>query len=417
VTVDRSGDDATGGRVFTALSLSGFVVLGLPDGMWGTAWPAIRRTYHQPVGALGLLLVAVTVGALLTSLTTSRAIRRVGATAALTAAAVSGMCAAGLLVAVRSWLAVVGAAVLLGAAAGVLDTGLNTLVAMSGRSRLLNMLHGAYGVGTAIGPVVVTGALLLGSWRPAYAVLLLLELGLGIGWACAGARRAAAPSPAREPEPEREPAAHVSAAPARHRLATRLGVLVFFSYTGLEVTAGQWAATYLRGPIGLSAAGAGAVVFAYWGALTAGRFAVAVPRRPPAPARLVHWGTLLALGGTALVWWHPSRAVLVLGIAVLGASLAPVYPALVTLTPIRVGAHRALQVIGWQVAAAGVGGAAVSALAGLVLQRAGLSAYPPVIVAAAVVVAVSAFALERLTRADHPAGGGRHVAVATGPPA
>jgi len=66
-------------------------------------------------------------------------------------------------------------AVLLGASAGLMDAGLNTAVALTGRRRLLNLLHGAYGVGTAIGPLVVTAAILTGSWRPAYLVQLTLD--------------------------------------------------------------------------------------------------------------------------------------------------------------------------------------------------------------------------------------------------
>ena len=46
-----------------------------------------------------------------------------------------------------------GVAVLFGLAAGTTDGGLIPL-GLSGRQRLLNLLHGAYGVGTAIGPLV-----------------------------------------------------------------------------------------------------------------------------------------------------------------------------------------------------------------------------------------------------------------------
>ena len=46
------------------------------------------------------------------------------------------------------WL-VLAVAVLPGVAAGMMDAGLNTAVALTGRQRLLNLLHGAYGVGTA----------------------------------------------------------------------------------------------------------------------------------------------------------------------------------------------------------------------------------------------------------------------------
>ena len=47
------------------LSLGSFVLLGLPDGMLGTAWPSMRATFGAPVGALGLILLVATAGSVL----------------------------------------------------------------------------------------------------------------------------------------------------------------------------------------------------------------------------------------------------------------------------------------------------------------------------------------------------------------
>src|SRR5205814_1824063 len=47
------------------LSLGSFVILGLPDGMLGTAWPSMRATFGAPVGDLGLILLISTVGSVL----------------------------------------------------------------------------------------------------------------------------------------------------------------------------------------------------------------------------------------------------------------------------------------------------------------------------------------------------------------
>src|SRR6202012_2872844 len=67
-----------------------------------------------------------------------------------------------------------------------------------------------------------------------------------------------------------------NAAPAgwsRHRVRSVLiaGLVVFFVYTGLEVSAGQWEASYLRGHLGVSASAAGLAAFGYWSAVTAVR--------------------------------------------------------------------------------------------------------------------------------------------------
>ena len=173
---------APASRSNDVLSLSSFVVLGLPDGMLGTASPAIRSTFGVPVGALGLILLIATAGSVLVTAFVGALIRRLGVPALL---AVAGSGAAlgyaGFALAPGLWL-VLAAAVLVGAAAGMMDAGLNTAVALTGRPRLLNLLHGAYGVGTALGPLVVTGAILTGSWRPAYAALVGLDLVIAAAW-------------------------------------------------------------------------------------------------------------------------------------------------------------------------------------------------------------------------------------------
>src|SRR6202789_2678564 len=159
------------GRGADVLSLGSFVVLGVPDGMLGTAWPSMRRSFGAPVGDLGLILLVATAGSGLVTVFVGALLRRLGVPALL---AVAGSCAAlgaaGFALAPGLWL-VLGVSGLTGAAAGMMDGGLNTAVALSGRPRLLNLLHGAYGIGTAIGPLVVTAAILAGSWRPAYLLL------------------------------------------------------------------------------------------------------------------------------------------------------------------------------------------------------------------------------------------------------
>ena len=169
-------------RTADVLSLASFVLLGLPDGMLGTAWPSMRTTFGAPVGALGLILLLATAGSVLVTAFVGTLIRRLGVPALL---AVAGLCAAvgfaGFALAPGLGL-VLGVAVLTGAAAGLMDGGLNTAIGLSGRQRLLNLLHGAYGVGTALGPLVVTAAILTGSWRPAYLALTVLDLIIAGCW-------------------------------------------------------------------------------------------------------------------------------------------------------------------------------------------------------------------------------------------
>ena len=385
------------------LALGSFVVLGLPDGILGTAWPSMRVTFGSPVGDLGLILLLATSGSVLVTVFVGTLIQRLGVPALL---AVAGSCSAlgvaGFALAPGLGL-VLGAAVLGGAAAGMMDAGLNTAIALSGRQRLLNLLHGAYGVGTAIGPLVVTAAILTGSWRSAYLLLIVLDLVIAGSW-LRHRRDAPAPAPAEKTQAlEPRPAAQWSR--RRYGLVVAVGMSVFFLYTGLEVGAGEWEASFCRGHLGLSTSATGLATFGYWGALTAVRISLALVPRPVAPRTVVRVGSALAVIATAIIWWQPGSTVTVIAFAVLGGALAGVFPALVSLTPVRIGERRAQHVIAWQVGAAAAGGAGISALIGLLIGATSLAVLGPSLTILALLVVAAELILTRLApvmRQAHP---------------
>jgi fucose permease len=407
------------------LALGSFVVLGLPDGILGTAWPSMRATFGAPVGDLGLILLLATAGSVLVTAFVGTLIQRLGVPALL---AMAGLCSAlgmvGYALAPGFGL-VLGAAVLGGAAAGIMDAGLNTAIALSGRQRLLNLLHGSYGVGTAIGPLVVTAAILTGSWRSAYLTLTILDLVLAGSWWRHRRRDAPASTPAERTPAERTPAERTPAertpaertpaerTPAektpgagprsaaqwsrrRYGVAVAVGMSVFFLYTGLEVGAGQWEASFCRGHLNLSTSATGLATFGYWGALTAVRISLALVPRPVAPRTVVRCGSALAVIAAAVIWWQPGPAVTVIAFAVLGGALAGVFPALVALTPVRIGERRAQHVIAWQVGAAAAGGAGISALIGLLIGTTSLAVLGPSLTTLAILVVATELILTRL---------------------
>lgn len=406
---------AAADRKFDLLSLGTFVVLGFPDGMLGTAWPAMRSSFGEPVGMLGVILLVNTIGAVVIAVFVGRLIQRLGVTSVL---AIAGSCAAlggiGYAVAPGLWL-VLSAGVLTGVAAGMMDGGLNTAVALTGRPRLLNLLHGFYGLGTAIGPLVVTGAIIAGSWRPAYLVLAALDVVTAVCWIAyhrgvpvpaatasaegAGTAREGA-GRAYDPAGKAQPAESWS----RRRVGAVLttGIIVFFAYTGLEVSAGQWETSYVRGQLGLSASAAGLAAFGYWGALTAVRIGLALPARPVPAQAVLRWGLPLGIAASGLIWWQPDSVAAVLGFVVLGASLAGVFPALIALTPQRIGRERARHAIGWQVGAAAAGGSAISAVIGLLINETSLAVLGPAIVVLAVFLFLASAALGRLAPIREP---------------
>jgi fucose permease len=290
---------------------------------------------------------------------------------------------------------------LMGAAAGMMDGSLNTVVALTGRPRLLNLLHGFYGVGTAIGPLVVTAAILAGSWRPAYLVLAALDVVAALCWLiyrrnvpAPASTAAAEPGAADEPDVTDQPTQGWSG--RRVVAVLTLGLVVFFVYAGLEVSAGQWETSYVRGHLGLSASAAGLASFGYWGALTAVRIGLALPAKAPSAHTVIRYGLLVSIVACGLIWWQPDPVVVVLAFALLGASLAGVFPALIAVTPQRIGVERAQHAIAWQVGGAAAGASGISALVGLLIDTTSLAVLGPALVVLALVLFSANWALTAL---------------------
>lgn len=380
VTVSRRTD---------LLSLATFVALGLPDGMLGTVWPSMRATLAVPVGDLGLIQLAYTAGAVTVSAFVGRIIHRAGVGRLLALSATVAAAAAAAFFAAPVFAVVAAAGVAFGLAGGMMDGGLNVAVATSGRGRLLNLLHGFYGVGTMIGPLVVTAAILAGSWQAAYLVLLAVDAAVALLWLGPAASGRDRPAPAgREPgcSPAQADTAPATKSARPRQRAVAVGMGVFFVYTGLEVAAGQWETTFARDHLHYSTAAAGLATFGYWAALTTVRLVLGLLPKPPRQQTVIGAGSGLALVAAGGIWWQPSAPVAVAGFVVLGAALAGVFPALVALTPARVGGEAAARLIAWQIGAATAGGAALSALMGLLVQRSGLSVVGPALTVLAAVL-------------------------------
>jgi fucose permease len=383
----------------------GFVVLGLTDSVIGVAWPSIARTFSLPPSRLSVLLFASGLGYLLTAIPSGRLLNRFGAPLTMAVASIAAGAACAVYAASPVFALLPAASLLLGAASGSVDAGLNTVVASGHSARVLNFIHGAYGVGTVIGPILVTTAIAAsGSWRLPYLVLIAAEIACSASWWAV--RQAIDDSQPEQAVIRRDSAAGrregVLSGDFPERLLVMAAVALPFIYVGAELSAGQWAASYLRDHLHVSAASAGLAVAGYWAAYAIVRLLMAAPTRPPSARVLIPVGCAVGLAGAFVIWLVPTQVGTVLGLIIVGAGLAPVFPALIGLTPARLGQAQARHVIGWQMAAAGAGGLAIAALTGVLLGQFGFSAFGPVLVALLIVVLASNFLMDFLA-AQHRA--------------
>ena len=141
--------------VLIAVIYAAFIGLGLPDSLFGTAWPSIYREFGLPI-AFGSLESAICfLGTILSSLLSARLIRRFGTArltagcTLLTAVSLVGYGWAG------SFPVMLALAVPLGLGAGSVDTALNNYVALHYSASRMSFLHCFYGVGVTVSPFIL----------------------------------------------------------------------------------------------------------------------------------------------------------------------------------------------------------------------------------------------------------------------
>ncbi|TDC32220.1 MFS transporter [Micromonospora sp. 15K316] len=399
------------------LAYLAFVSLGLPDGLIGVGWPSISADFGVPTEAVGLVLTASTAGYLTSSVLAGFTLARLGVgwllagSTILAALALTGY-------AVSPGLAmVIGCAVLLGLGSGAIDSGLNAYAAGAFGPRHMNWLHAFFGLGVAIGPLIMTGALGAGqSWRWGYGIVAAAELALATAFvlsvrawrqrdAAAAAPVAAVADavsgPAGSVGVVAEPAAPpvVRPVPVRETLrlpAVWLGALAFAVYVAVEVAAGLWAFLLLTSGRGLADGIAGLCVSAYWGSLFLGRVVQGVTAERLGSARVLRASLLGMAAGAALIALPAPAWVAVLGLVVVGFAAAPVFPLLTLTTADRVGAAHAERTIGLQVGTSALGAALVPAGIGLLISHTSVQALGPALLALAVaLIALHAAASRR----------------------
>jgi fucose permease len=272
------------------------------------------------------------------------------------------------------WLGFLLSVVALGAGAGLLDGGLNAYGAAYFRSRDLNWLHAAYGVGATIGPSVMTPIVASElSWRFGYggvavAGLLMVLLFVYVRRFFIPADRVETPADGTPGESgggsSADPASS-QRSPRRTRWIIIGSLALFFFYTGLEVITGQWAYSLLTIGRDVPPAVAGPWVAGFYGALTVGRMLFGWISERVATRLLLQLNSAGAVLGVALVWIGTPDILAAIGLFLLGFSLAPIFPLLVGETPKRVGRGLSDHVVGAQVGAANLGVVTLVGVTGL----------------------------------------------------
>ena len=377
-----------------------FISLGLPDSVLGAAWPSMFEQLGVPVGYAGIITMIIAGTTILSSLSSNFLNRKLGTgrvmliSVAVTAAALFGFS-----VSSKFWhLCLIG--IPYGLGAGNVDASLNNYVALHYKPRHMSWLHCFWGVGTMIGPAVMSAFIAGGGvWTQGYRAISIFQMiltavllaslplwkkaenveekagrygerSLSLTTEFPSETRCADENTVSSSLPAADEESPVTLKTAIKIPGVLFAILAFLCYCIVEATTGFWATTYMvfyRG-IEINLATSWAMLF-YVG-ITAGRFLSGFVSEKLGDKNMIRSGSAIVLLALALMALPFDGKWLVFAALILaGFGCAPIFPCMIHATPDRFGKKNSQAVIGLQMACAYTGSTFGPPLFGLIVQK------------------------------------------------
>ncbi len=364
------------------LALIAFIALGLRVSVLGVAWPSIRTTFDLSQSGLGVVLFATGLGYLTSSFLLGRVVGRLGVGRLLiVSAAVVTVTTIGIALA-PSYPVFLSVSLLAGIGTGAIDAGINFVATRHFSGTQMNRLHGCFGVGALVGPILF--GLLLGSgasWRTGYLLVSVILIGLTVLFIVTRHLwETAVPRFATTHATESMTPRQVLSMPMMW-----VCLLIFMCISGIEQTSGQWAFSVIQEGMHTSDQVASLWSGLFWGGMAFGRLTLGGTAVRVGTLRWIQGGVVgAALGG--LVYALAPYPIAPLGLLIIGLSMATVFPLMMMLSPQRIGNAALPHAVGFQMSAATIGSSLLPWIAGYLFGRTSYHAVAWVIVAACLVL-------------------------------
>lgn len=352
-----------------------FIGLGIPDSLFGTAWPAIYSDFGIPISYGSFVTAVVSCGTIISSVISGRLIKRFGTNVVsagstlLTAVALIGFSAAP-----NIW-AMCALAVPLGIGAGAIDVALNNYVALHYSATHMSFLHCFYGIGVSVSPYIMS-SVISGSlgWRGGYRIAFILQIAITLlmffslpVWQKVHKEEGGG----RRDECEELSFFELIKIPG-----VGLMCLLFFASCAIELTCGGYGSTFLVEYKHISADKAATVIMIYYIGETLGRFLSGVLASKMHSWTIVKCG-MVVLGVALVLLALPFSAyVSAAAMFLIGLGNGPLFPNFNYLTPENFGNRISESVMGLQMASAYVGILLTPIICGILGQKFGMGIFP-----------------------------------------
>ena len=321
-----------------------YVGLGIPDSLFGTAWPAIYTEFDLPMSYSNFVTGLMYTGTIISSLLSSRLVNKFGSalvtafSTALTAVAILGFSFS------NNILMLCICAIPLGLGAGAIDNVLNNYVALNYKATHVNFLHCSYGVGVTISPFLMSIALgNSNNWQGGYRTMFFFQLALTvICFVSLPVWKKVKEQKAGEEETKVVQIKELLSIPI-----ARASLLIYFGSCAIESVCLAWGSTFLVNSKGLTPEKAAEMITFYFIGMTLGRFLSGVLVNKISPKKIIIIGESVTFIAIILTFaLNPEFAGF--GLFLIGLGNGPIFPNMTHLTPIHIGRDISQSFIGLQ---------------------------------------------------------------------
>ncbi|EFQ34741.1 major facilitator superfamily transporter [Colletotrichum graminicola] len=197
----------------------------------------------------------------------------------------------------------------------------------------LGFLHGAYGIGGIVGPLIATALVTAARtrWSMYYVIPLALAIfnGAFSAWSFRDydSELVSGTSAAQESAAAADSGTQLlSMFSALKIRVVLLGALFIFAYQGAEVSISGWIISFLITVRGGDPDSVGYVTAGFWAGITVGRLCLSHPAHRVGEKLFVVLATVGAAVFQLLVWWVPNVVGPAVSVAIVGLLLGPIYP-------------------------------------------------------------------------------------------
>jgi fucose permease len=284
--------------------------------------------------------------------------------------------------------------ILAGFGQGIADAAWNAWIGdMAHANELMGFLHGFYGLGATLSPLIATAMITRGGakWYQWYYVMIgaaLLELLFSVSafWRATGEVFRAEHPPIAEEDTSTNKLKSRTATAMKSRI-TWLVSWFLLIYVGIEVALGGWVVTFMMRVRHGSAFASGLTSTGFWAGVTVGR--VVLGFVTPRVFKGERWAITTYLLCSAvlelLFWLIPQFYVSAVAVALLGFFLAPLFPAAVTAAMKILPKHLHVAAIGFAAAFGSAGACILPFAVGAIAQKRGVEVLQPIVLAMLVV--------------------------------